>query len=44
VASTAYVAIHRPVAIPDLVSLEVIEGLVSTIGMWSNIAVVWIET
>jgi hypothetical protein len=29
--------------ITQLVSKEVIEGLVSTVRMWTNIAVVWIE-
>jgi hypothetical protein len=31
-------------SITQLVSMEVIEGLVSTVPMWTNIAVVWIQT
>jgi hypothetical protein len=30
-------------SIPHLVSVEVIEGLVSTLRMWTNVAVMWIE-
>ena len=29
--------------ISHLVSMEVIEGLVSTLRMWTNVAVMWIE-
>jgi hypothetical protein len=30
-------------AITHLVSVEVIEGLVSTVRMWTNVSVMWIE-
>jgi hypothetical protein len=30
--------------ITHLVSVEVIKGLVSPVGMWTNVAVMWIET
>src|ERR1700682_5169069 len=45
VASTAYVACALCVAvsITHLVSVEVIEGLLSTLRMWASVAVMWIE-
>jgi hypothetical protein len=39
VASTPYVA----ASITHLVSVEVIKGLVSTVRMWTSVAVMWIE-
>jgi hypothetical protein len=44
-ASTTYMASAAKVAasITHLVSVEVIEGLFSTLRMWANIAVMWIE-
>jgi hypothetical protein len=30
-------------SIPRFVSVETIEGLISTLRMWTNIAVMWIE-
>jgi len=39
VASAGYMA----APIPHLVSVKVIEGLISTVRMWTSVAVMWIE-